>query len=134
MKELIRKYDESGICEVDTDKVAAAWNDRFSISQFHEKYRLVEQIELFKEDAHKVAISQEQALEIIAKVNLLPIYSSLFRHGTTWRSESNIISERDRIEAAVKDSTDIDEKRVLQGGGSWISGRIAIWCNAGYHR
>ena len=125
MEELIKTFNETGNCEVDTDKVANAWNDKFSISQWHDEYRLIEYIELFKEEAYKITISKEQAMEIIEKVKLLPIQSSFFRNGKTWRSESNIISEKNRIENLLKDKTDVQEIRVLRDVISEFNGALA---------
>lgn len=114
MEELIKEFKETGNCIVDVDKVISSWNDKFCISQWHEEYRLIEYIELYKEDAHKVGISKEQALEIIEKLKLLPIRSSFFRSATTWRSKSNIVSEKNRIENLLKDKTDFQEIKVLR--------------------
>ncbi len=111
MDELIKNFNRTGNCEVDTDKVAKAWNDKFSISQWHDEYRLIEDIELFKEGAYKISISKEQALEIINKVKLLPIQSGFLKNAKTWRSQSNIISEKKRIENLLKDKTDQREIR-----------------------
>ncbi len=106
MDELIKVFNETGNCEVDVAKVAAAWNDKFSISQYNDKYRLIEQIELFKESAYKINISKEQALEIIDKAKLLQIRSTFFRNTSTWRSKSNIISEISRFEQLLVDNPD----------------------------
>lgn len=114
MEEFIKTFRDTGNCEVDTDKIANDWNDRFSISQWHDEYRFIEQIKLFEEEAYKVTISKEQALEIIDKAKLLPVKSSLFRHGITWRSKSNIISDKNRIENLLKDKTDFQEIKVLR--------------------
>lgn len=114
MEELIKDFKDTGNCIIDIDKVISAWNDKFCISQWHEEYRLIEYIELYKEDAYKVGISKEQAMEIIEKLKLLPIRSSLFRYATTWRSKNNIISEKIRIENLLKNKTDFQEIKVLR--------------------
>ena len=96
MKKLITKFEETGICEVDTEKVSKAWTNKFSISQYHEKFTLVKQYR--GENCAKVQIAENQANEIIEKLKLLPIQSGLFRHAKTYRTESNIISEMERIQ------------------------------------
>jgi hypothetical protein len=99
MEKLITKFQQTGICEVDVNKVAKAWNDKFSISQYDDKYTLVRQARKNSPSAAKVQISKEQAKEIIKTAKLLPIDSGIFRSAKTYRSESNIISEIKRIEA-----------------------------------
>jgi hypothetical protein len=98
MEKLITKFQQTGICEVDVNKVSKAWNDKFSISQYDEKYTLVKQYRKNSPSAAKVQISKEQAEEIIKAAKLLPINSGIFRSAKTYRSESNIISEIKRIE------------------------------------
>lgn len=97
MEKLITKFQQTGICEVDVNKVAKAWNNKFSISQYEEKYTLVKQHRKNSPSSAKVQISKIQAEEIIKAAKLLPIYSGIFRNARTYRSESNIISEIERI-------------------------------------
>lgn len=98
MQELIKEFKETGPCVVDVEKVVSAWNDKFSISQYGDKYTLVEQVELFKEERYKVVIPEEQASEIIKKAGLLQIKSPVFSRASTYRSRSNIVSEIERLE------------------------------------
>ena len=117
MEELITQFEQTGPCVVDIDKVATAWNDHFSISQYDENYRLIQQIELFKEPAYKITISKSQAFEIIEKVKLLPIRCTFLALATTWRTSSNIISEKNRLEKILDDKTGkatSEEIRVLK--------------------
>ena len=78
MQELIKEFKETGPCLVDVEKVVSAWNDKFFISQYQDKYTLIEQIELFKEERYKCVISEEQAVDIIKKASLLQIKSTFF--------------------------------------------------------
>lgn len=96
MKKLIKKFEETGICEVDTERVSKAWTNKFSISQYNEQYTLVKQGR--GENCAKVRIAEKQANEIIDKLKLLPIQSGVFRYAKTYRTESNIISEMERIQ------------------------------------
>lgn len=96
MKSLITKFEQTGICEVSTQKVVQAWNDKFSISKYHDRFTLVKQGK--GDNCAKVQISTEQANEIITTLNLLPIQSSTFRNAKTYRSTKNIISEIKRFE------------------------------------
>ncbi len=105
MEEFITLFKDTGPCEVDVAKVVAAWTNAFSISQHKDEYRLIEQLMMYEEECFKVTISKEQALEIIANLKLLPIKSSFFRNATTWRTESNILSETKRLEKLLPDTT-----------------------------
>lgn len=112
--DIIKTFNETGICEVHVDRVVDAWNDRFSISQYNDddEYKIIKQVELFKEDAWKVTISKEQAAEIIDKLKLLPIQSSFFTRSKTWRSENSIISEKNRIENILNEK--LQEIKVIR--------------------
>ena len=97
MKDLITNFQTTGPCTVDVDKVAKAWNNEFSISQWEKDYRLIRQDAKDPEICAKVTISNEQAEEIILKLNLLPIQSTIFRSGATYRSKGSIESELKRF-------------------------------------
>jgi hypothetical protein len=109
MKKLITKFQTTGICEVDVNKVVDAWTHKFMISKYHEQYTLIR----FGrgQNRAKVEISPKQAMEIIAGAKLLPIKDSLFVHATTYRSESNILSEIERFKEIEKEK--ISEVRVI---------------------
>jgi hypothetical protein len=110
MKKLITKFQDVGICEVNVSKVVKAWNEKFSISQYHDDYTLVKQ---GRSDRHaKVKISKEQALEIIEKAKLLLIQSKTFRYGITYRSEGDILSKVAKFKKIVVEKT--NELDVLQ--------------------
>jgi len=96
MKDLIIEFKDTGPCKVDVDKVVSAWNDEFSISQWHEEYRLIKHYE--DDSISKATISSEQAHQIIGRLRLLKIQDALFVNGKTYRSESNIISEKKRLQ------------------------------------
>ena len=100
-KKLITEYNMTGICPVNVDLVVKAWTDKYFISQHHNEFRLIRQYH--KESCGKVTISKEQAEEIINKLGLYPIQSSLFRFGITYRSEENILSEIDRLNKILEE-------------------------------
>ena len=81
---------------MDTERDSKAWTNKFSISQYNEQYTLVKQGR--GENCAKVRIAEKQANEIIDKLKLLPIQSGVFRYAKTYRTESNIISEMERIQ------------------------------------
>jgi hypothetical protein len=79
MKKLITEFNQTGNCIIDVAKVVKSWNDNFSISQYHEDYKLVKQ---FRGNSYaKVMISKEQAEILIDKLKLLPIQSGMLRFG-----------------------------------------------------
>jgi hypothetical protein len=99
MKKLITEFNQTGNCIIDVAKVVKSWNDNFSISQYHEDYKLVKQ---FRGNSYaKVMISKEQAEILIDKLKLLPIQSGMLRFGKTYRTESNVISEMERIQEVL---------------------------------
>lgn len=113
MKKLIIEFNETGICEVDIDKIVKRRNDDFSIHQYHDEYTLVQQGR--GKNYTKVTISQEQAKLLIDKLKLLPIQSVMLRFGKSFRTESKILSEKTRIQEIVDEKEkDIQElQRVI---------------------
>ena len=81
MSEFITKFNSTGECEIDVEKVAEAWDDEFwLITQNHTDYRL------FNTDVGlKVEISKQQAHELIGKLDLVDTQSPVFRMARTWR-------------------------------------------------
>lgn len=95
MKNIITQFNETGNCTIDVAKVAKVWTDKFSIYKYHEEYRLIKQGRWH--NLVKVTISKEQAEMLIDKLKLLPIQSTILRHVKTYRTESYIIAEMERI-------------------------------------
>lgn len=115
MKDFITKFKDTGPCEVDVQKIAEAWNDKMSISQWKDDFTFIEVVELFKEETDtKVKITKEQALEIISKAKLLPIQSDIFKSGVTWRSETNISSEIKRFKKVLEEKVHPEEIKALK--------------------
>ncbi len=114
MEEFVKTFKDTGPCEVDVQKVVDSWNDKMSISQWQNDYRLIQLVELFKEEAFKLTITKDQALEIISKARLLPIQSDIFKSGITWRSESMILSEIERFKNILKESKVSEEIKVIK--------------------
>lgn len=103
MKKFIINFQETGICEVNVSKLVKDWSNKFSISQFNDKYTLVKQ---GKGERHaKVEISEAQALEIIKEAKLLKIQSSLFKSGKTYKSKGNILSEISRLSSIIEEKS-----------------------------
>lgn len=121
MKKLITEFNQTGDCKIDVAKVVKAWNDKFSISQYHEEYRLIKQGR--GQNCAKVTISKEQAEILIDKLKLLPIQSGMLRFGKTYRTESNIISEKNRIQKILDEKQ--NEIEVLRSVISEFNGALA---------
>jgi hypothetical protein len=78
----------TGTNEVNIENVINKWNHLWSISEwkFDNSWTLVKNL---RKDSSiiefKVKISTECALELCSKLKLIPIPSSIFRSGVTWR-------------------------------------------------
>jgi hypothetical protein len=84
--DFITKFNETGICEIDVDILVKKWNDLFSISQWHDEYRLIKlKKKNITENKIKITISEDQFFELKRKLNLYQFRSTLFRNGSTWR-------------------------------------------------
>jgi hypothetical protein len=110
MKKFIKKFELIGICEIHVDRVVKAWTDKFSISRYENSYKFVRQYR--GANMASVQISEEQANEVINRLKLLPIQSSLFRFGVTYRSKDNILREKERIMKVYNER--VDEISVLK--------------------
>lgn len=111
MKKLITNFQQIGVCEVDVDKVVKAWTDKFMISQYHDDYTLVK----FSRGANKVQvkISKKQAEEIISKLNLCTIKSTMLVYGKTYRTKPYIVSEINRLLKLTEEKE--NELNILNG-------------------
>ena len=93
MKNIVTKFNDVGICEIDVKLVSKNWNNNCSISVWStdgaKEYTLVIYSKR-KKITTKVKISNEQANEIILKNNLVRIQSAIFRSGSTYVSHSMI--------------------------------------------
>ncbi|MGL5126370.1 MAG: hypothetical protein ACRC6U_10400 [Fusobacteriaceae bacterium] len=89
MPKYIKKYNETGVCEVDLPLVVKEWDSpRWTIQQWRDEFRL------HKKDLRsktrwllKVEISEKDAKYLIKKLNLVKIKSSIFRNAFTWKSK-----------------------------------------------
>lgn len=121
MKKLIKEFNQTGNCIIDVEKVVKVWTDKFSISQYHDEYRLIKQGR--GHDCAKVSISKEQAEILIDKLKLLRIQSVMLIHGRTYRTEINIISEKNRIQKIIDEKQ--NEIKVLRSFISEFNGALA---------
>lgn len=95
-KTFITQFNETGPCEVDIEKVAKVWTDKFSLIQYHEDYTLLKYGK-GERPLMKVQVSETQAKEIIEKMNLLKVQNSVFVHGAEYKTREFINKELARL-------------------------------------
>ncbi len=82
----IREYKMIGCIELNIEEVIKKWNKNTCITQWHDRYRL---IEFKRKDSPitklKVSISEIQAKELIKKLNLKEEKSAIYNNASTWR-------------------------------------------------
>ena len=101
MSKYITDFQKTGISTINVDLVCKDWNDRFLISTWvnndEEKYTFIVNGKRKNKVLCKTQISKEQAFVIINRLKLIHVEDSLFRSGGSFRSESFIHSEIERI-------------------------------------
>lgn len=85
MKKLIKTFALTGVCEIHVDKVIKAWNDKFSISRWDDKYTLIQQGR--GENCAKCIIDPAVAHELIHKLDLQEVQSSVFKSGKSYHTK-----------------------------------------------
>lgn len=84
----IKEYKTTGELELIIDEVVKKWNKNTRIYQWHNQYRLVEFLRKNSSITKlKINISEEQAKELIEKLNLKCIKDGLFNNAYTWKKE-----------------------------------------------
>jgi len=91
------KYQDTGACEVNVDKVSKEWNDKCSIYQWEDEFTLFKRGRGKESVAFKAKISCEQAMQIIKKQNLLKVKDTTFRSASTYKTSSLLQSEIERL-------------------------------------
>lgn len=100
MSKYIAEFNQIGISIVNIGFICKDWNDRFSISTWENEeteYTFIIHSKIKGKRLCKTQISKEQALEIISKLNLIHVKSSLIRSGGAYHSKNFIKQEFDRI-------------------------------------
>lgn len=85
-KFIIGDFSLTGELTVNVDLVCKSWNHLWSIYQWGNSYRLVKYLRKDSELCAKINISENQAKEIINKLNLNQI-PSIFKSGSSWKQE-----------------------------------------------
>jgi len=97
MHKWFAKYQDTGICEVNIDKVLKDWNDKCSIYQWEQKFTLHKRGRGKESVAFKAEISYEQAMQIIKRQGLLKVQDSTFRSASIYKTPSFLQSEIKRL-------------------------------------
>ncbi len=100
MSKYITEFNTTGISTVNVDKICKDWDDRFVIYVYNnEKYTFVVtgRGRRKKTNFCKTEISEKQAYQIIANLNLLYIQDSTFRSAGAYHALGYIKSEFERI-------------------------------------
>ena len=110
MKAIRKTYNQTGCCEINVPKVVKAWTDKFTIlySEWHyethgigsygKKYTLIHYRKNGKGSTNlKIEISESQAWEVIALLDLKYIHDTTFRHAGSYKQAGFIRSEIARI-------------------------------------
>lgn len=85
--DIVLQFNLTGICIIDTDKVARRWNKDCFISQWKDEYRLcdIRTVNGAPVTKTKVTISEQQAKELTAKLGLVSTQSTAFKNAYTLR-------------------------------------------------
>lgn len=92
MKDIIKKFNHSGDCEIYIDKVIKQWNNRCVLLRWGDEYILIEEIWFRGKNTgnkkFKFQISQSDADALIQRLNLVE-EQSFFRSGKSYRTEKS---------------------------------------------
>ncbi len=84
---IVGKFNNTGANTIDIDLVVKDWSHLWSISQYGAEFTLLKGI---RKDSSitelKTKISAEQADELIKKLPLQMVKSTIFRQASTWRT------------------------------------------------
>jgi hypothetical protein len=86
-KFIIGDFALIGELTVDIDLVCKSWNHLWTIYQWENTYRLVKFLRKDSELCAKINISENQAKQLINKLNLTQI-PSIFKSGSSWKRET----------------------------------------------
>lgn len=83
---VISDFQQTGICEIVIGEVVKRWNHLWKIYQWRDEFTLVKFIRKDSEiRALKVAISDQQARELIDKLNLNQYSNGIFKSSSVWK-------------------------------------------------
>ena len=101
MSKYITEFNQTGNSTIKVDLVCKDWNEKFFISTWinnnEEEYTFIINGKRKNTRVLKTIISKEQALEIISKLNLIHVKSSIFKNAGIYYTKEKIVSEINRI-------------------------------------
>jgi ABC-type transport system involved in Fe-S cluster assembly fused permease/ATPase subunit len=83
LKNFLVNYKKIGECLIDVEKCVEVFSKRYQISQWHDEYRLIKKTAGGNE-VGRISISEDQAKQIIERLDLMPMGSPNFNHAKTW--------------------------------------------------
>lgn len=106
-KKYISKFNKFGISKIDVDLIAEDWNETFNISTWDNgketNYFFIINPKRKNAKRTKTYISEEQAKELIEKLNLVHVKSHLFLAGGSYHTKEFVKSETEKLESLKKE-------------------------------
>ena len=88
LDDIVTNFQSTGNCEFDIDLTVKKWNHTWSISQWRDEFTLCKHLRMGTPCMRfKFRISEEDARELIDRLNLTRGQSPIFNSGGTWRQE-----------------------------------------------
>lgn len=93
----ITNFQQVGCSTINVDLVCKDWNDNFSISVWIddniEKYTFIINNKRNSKNNIKTLITKEQTLEVVNRLNLVYVKSTIFKRGATYLSKKYVESK-----------------------------------------
>ena len=86
MKSIITKFNDTGSCEIDIDRVVKKWNHLFWVSQYRDSYRLIKQKQINSPvTVLKIVINTVQFEQLKDRLKLVQTKHHIVRNASSWR-------------------------------------------------
>jgi len=115
----LKEFNVTGNCLVYVDKICKDWNDKFVISTWNNEGETEYTLQIFGKKKNvrllKIRIADEQAKEIISKLDLVHVSAGIPRSAGSYGTKEFIKKEIERFEAiqAEKENELIIVNRML---------------------
>ena len=105
LDDVVTNFQSTGNCEIDVDLVVNKWNHTWWIAQWKDTYRLIKFLRMGTASTRiKVGISEQQAKELIEKLNL-DSEGGGFTSATTWRQSEEYWVKLRALNSKKKDAS-----------------------------
>ena len=103
----ITEYNMTGECTIDVDAVAKDWNRLWYVSQYDDRYTLIQKLRWdTPKNRIKCIISKEQMQQLIDKVGLTATPDRIFRLAKSWRRIKDVeLEHQKRVKRLAKKET-----------------------------